>query len=134
MEDSQKEKREKRNRLLDSIGVKQFFEDGRIKINMKTCRGVECELCIKACPTSALYWKAGEIGIEEELCVHCTACVVNCIVDDCIKIKRKRATGEDEEFSKPIEVLELLRNINSKKRRERIESRFREEILKDTER
>jgi Na+-translocating ferredoxin:NAD+ oxidoreductase RNF subunit RnfB len=50
------------------------------------------KLCIKACPTNALFWKAGMVGIIEELCIYCGACVLNCIVDDCIKIVRKDQT------------------------------------------
>jgi ferredoxin len=60
LEASKRKKREKRAQLLQSIGVKEFFEEGNIKIDMKTCKGVECKLCIKACPTNALYWKTGE--------------------------------------------------------------------------
>jgi len=119
-EASKKKRREKKAQILQSMDVKEFFEEGSISIDKKTCKGVECKLCIKACPTNALYWKDGEVGIEEELCVFCAACVANCIVDNCIRISRKRPNGGIEKFSKPIDVLILLNNINSEKRIEAI--------------
>ena len=98
--------------------------EGGIRINKKTCEGVECKLCIEACPTYALYWESGEVGIVEELCIFCTACVWNCIVDDCIHVRRKRSSGEVEEFSNPREVLKLLHKINAKERGGRVKSRL----------
>ncbi|MDI6905387.1 MAG: 4Fe-4S binding protein [Candidatus Bathyarchaeia archaeon] len=86
--------------------------------------GVECKLCIEACPTNALYWKAGDVGMIEELCVYCGACVLSCIVDDCIKIVRKRLNGEVESFSKPRDFMTLQHSINAKKRFERIQDVF----------
>ena len=121
---SEKKKREKRAELLKSMGVKEYFEEGSIKIDMKTCRGLECDLCIEACPTNALYWKAGEIGIVEDLCVYCAACVLNCVVDNCIRVRRKRPNGKVEKFSTPRDVLRLLHNINSGKRCDRLRSIF----------
>jgi len=115
-EASKKRMKEKRAQILESMNVKEFFEGGSISIDKKTCKGVECKLCIKACPTNALYWKSGEVDIIEELCVFCAACVANCIVDNCIRISRKRPNGGIEKFSKPIDVLILLNNINSEKR------------------
>lgn len=123
-EASKKKRREKRAQILQSMKVKEFFEEGSISIDKKTCKGVECKLCIKACPTNALYWKHGEIGIEEELCVFCTACVANCIVDNCIRVSRKRPNGGMEKFSKPMDVLTLLNNINSEKRIDAIKLLF----------
>ncbi len=120
----EKEKKEIRTELLKSMGVKEYFEEGNIEIDMKTCKGLECNLCVEACPTNALYWKAGEIGIVEDLCVYCAACVFNCIVDNCIHLRRKRPNGKVEEFSTPRNVLRLLRNINSKKRCDRVKSIF----------
>ena len=121
-------KKEKKNRrraeLLESIGVEDRFEEGSIKIDMRTCRGIECNLCVKACPTNALYWRGGEIGIEEDLCIHCTACVLSCCVDDCIMVTRKRPDGTTESFSTPKDVLKLLCNINAGKRRERVEALY----------
>ncbi|MFQ6064202.1 MAG: 4Fe-4S binding protein [Candidatus Bathyarchaeia archaeon] len=77
---------------------------------------MECKLCIEACPTNALYWKSGKVGVTEELCVFCTACVLSCIVDDCIKVERRRPNGGMEEFSTPEQALRLLNSINSRKR------------------
>jgi ferredoxin len=115
-EASKKKRKEKRAQILQSMNVKEIFEEGTISIDKKTCQGVECKLCIKACPTNALYWKNGEVGIEEELCVFCAACVTNCIVDNCIRVSRKRPNGKIERFNTPSDVLILLNNINSERR------------------
>jgi len=123
-EASKRKKKEKRAQILQSMKVKEFFEEGSISVDKKTCKGLECKLCIKACPTNALYWKFGEVGIDEELCVFCFACVANCIVDNCIRISRKRPNGGTERFSTPMGVLTLLNNINSEKRMEAIKLLF----------
>ena len=123
-EASKKRERERKTRLLQSIGVKEFFEDGNIQIDKNTCKGVECKLCIEACPTNALYWKTGEIGIAEELCVYCAACVWSCVVDNCIQVDRRRPNAGTERFSTQREALMLLHNINSRKRVNRLKSRF----------
>jgi Fe-S-cluster-containing hydrogenase component 2 len=122
--EKKEEKKSRRAELLESIGVEDRFKDGSINIDMRTCRGIECNLCVKACPTNALYWKAGEIGIEEDLCIHCTACVFNCCVDNCIKVTRKRPEGKTETFSTPKEALEINRKIAAEKKRERVKSLF----------
>ena len=124
LEASEKKKKEKKAQLLQSVGVKEYFGEGNITINMKTCKGVECKLCIEACPSNALFWKAGEIGIVEDLCVFCAACVFSCIIDDCIQVSRKRPNGEIEKFSSPRDVLTLLRHINSRKTIDRVKSIF----------
>ena len=123
-EKKEREKKEKRAEFLKSMGVKEYFEEGSIKIDMRTCKGIECNLCVEACPTNALYWKAGEIGIVEDLCVYCAACVFNCIVDNCIRVRRKRPNGKIEKFSTPRDVLRLLHDINSGKRGDRLMSIF----------
>ena len=122
--EEKEEKKSRRAELLKSMDVKDRFEEGSIKIDMRTCRGIECNLCVKACPTNALYWRAGEIGIEEDLCIYCTACVLSCCVDDCIRVTRKRPDGSTESFSKPKDVLKLNRKIISKKKREGVKSIF----------
>jgi ferredoxin len=113
-----------REELLKSMGVEDKFKEGTISINMRTCRGIECNLCVKACPTNALYWKGGDIGIIDDLCIHCTACVANCMVDDCIKVTRKRPDGKDEKFSNAKDVCMLLKKINSKKEVERVKALY----------
>ena len=115
-EDSEQKKKKEREELLKSVGVEEFFEDGSIHIDKNTCEGVECKLCIEACPTSALYWGSGKVGIVKELCVFCTACVLSCIVDDCIKVQRRRPNSKVEEFSAPEQACRLLHIINSRKR------------------
>lgn len=127
LETSKSKEKKKRKELLEAAGTKEFFDEGSIEIDMKTCRGVECKLCIKACPTNALYWRAGEVGIARELCVYCAACVLNCIVDNCIKVKRKRSDGTVEVFSKPADVLTLQNKICSFRRKELIKSIFSNE-------
>ena len=124
-EDSPEQAKKKRRReLLEPIGVKELFKEGTISVNKYTCVGVQCKLCVKACPTNALYWKSGEVGITEDLCVYCGACVLNCMVNDCIKIERKREDGKVEHFSKPKDVIMLEEKINAKKRFERVEAIF----------
>jgi NAD-dependent dihydropyrimidine dehydrogenase PreA subunit len=104
------------------LGVKEFFAEGSITIDKRTCKGIECNLCIEACSANALHWEAGEVGIfiTQELCIYCGACVLSCVVDDCIKIWRKRFTGEVERFSKPRDVVVLQHNIKTKKRLDRV--------------
>jgi ferredoxin len=125
LEDSPEQaKKKRRQELLEPTGVKELFKEGNISINKYTCEGVQCKLCVKACPTNALYWKAGEVGIIEDLCVYCGACVLNCMVDDCIKIERKRENGEVECFSKPKDVIMLGEKVNGKKRFDRVKAIF----------
>jgi len=123
-ESPEQAKKKRRRELLEPTGVKDLFKEGSISINKYTCDGVECKLCIKACPTNALYWKAGEVGIIEDLCVFCGACVLNCMVDDCIKIRRKREDGKVERFGKPKDLIMLEVKINGKKRFDRVKAIF----------
>lgn len=120
----EKAKRKRRQELLEPTGVKELFKEGSIKINKHTCLGVQCKLCVKVCPTSALYWKTGEVGITEDLCVYCDACVLCCQVDDCIRIERKREDGKVERFSKPKDVIILEEKINAQKRFDRVKAVF----------
>ena len=123
-ETTEKEKKRQREELLAPLGIEEFFVDGSISIDKRTCQGVECKLCIEACPTNALFWRAGEVGIMPELCIYCVACVLSCIVDDCMKIVRERSTGEVESFSDPRDVVILQHRINARKRLERIQAIF----------
>jgi ferredoxin len=123
-DDSEEKKKSQRKELLSSTGVKEFFKEGDINIDTKTCQGIECKLCIDACPTNALFWQSGEVKIIKDLCVYCGACVLCCMVDDCIIIKRKRENGKAEKFSKPKEVIKLEDRINTKKRVERVANLF----------
>ncbi|MEM2936996.1 MAG: hypothetical protein QXJ63_00430 [Candidatus Bathyarchaeia archaeon] len=124
VETSERERKKRREELLAPLGVKEFFVNGSITIDKRTCKGVECKLCIKACPTNALFWKSGEVGITEDLCIYCGACVLSCIVDNCIKVMRKRTNGEVERFSTPRGFIMLQNNINVKKRLERVRDLF----------
>jgi ferredoxin len=126
--DEEAERKQRRKELLEPTGVKELFKEGKIKINTFTCVGGQCKLCIKACPTNALYWSTGKVGIIEDLCVYCGACVLNCMVDDCIKVERTREDGKVERFSKPKDVIMLGQKIGAEKRQERITS-----ILPDCE-
>jgi len=124
-EASKKKRKTDRAQILQSMGVKEYFEEGSISIDKKTCKGVECKLCIEACPTNALFWKpSGEVGIDEELCIYCAACVANCIVDDCIQVTRKRLNGKIEKFSSSMGAFILLNKINSEKRINTIKQLF----------
>jgi ferredoxin len=123
-ESPEQAKKKRRQELLELAGVKELFKEGNISINKFTCVGVQCKLCVKACPTNALYWAPGEVGVIEGLCVYCGACVLNCMVDNCIKIERKREDGEVERFSKPKDVIKLAEKINAKKRLGRVTAVF----------
>lgn len=115
-DDSEEKKKSQRKELLASTGVKDFFEKGDISIEKRICQGIECKLCINACPTNALFWQSGEVKIVKDLCVYCGACVLCCMVEDCIKIKRIRKDGKEEKFSKPKELITFEERINTKKR------------------
>jgi ferredoxin len=118
----EEERRKRRKELLEPTGIKELFKEGKIDINKFTCVGGQCKLCIKACPTNALYWGTGQVGIVEDLCVYCGACVLNCMVDDCIKVERKRESGKTECFSKPKDVIKMTEKLNSQKRFERVKT------------
>jgi ferredoxin len=120
--DEEAERKQRRKELLEPTGVKDLFKEGKISINKFTCVGAQCRLCIKACPTNALYWGTGEVGIIEDLCVHCGACVLNCMVNDCIKVERKREDGKVERFSKPADVVKVAERVNNRKRLERVKT------------
>ena len=122
----QSEKKKRSQELLQPTGVKEIFKDGKVSINKFTCVGVQCKYCVKACPTNALYWSNGEVGIIEDLCVYCGACVLNCMVDDCIKVERKREDGKIERFSKPVDVVKPQEKLTAQKRVERVKSVFQE--------
>ena len=109
-----------REELLATTKVKDLYPEGTITINKHTCEGVQCKLCIKACPTNALYWTNSGIGVTEDLCVHCEACVLCCMVDNCIKITRKREDGKQEQFSNIHDVLVLNSKVSAEKRFQRI--------------
>ncbi|MFH0897110.1 MAG: 4Fe-4S dicluster domain-containing protein [Candidatus Bathyarchaeota archaeon] len=102
-------KKKLRAEFLRAVGVSdQYFEEGNIKIDSSTCKGTECKLCVKACPTNALYWNEGKVKIEKDICIYCSACVLSCMVDNCIVIARKRKSGEIEKFGTPREVALLM--------------------------
>jgi ferredoxin len=120
-ETARNEKKKRKSEFLTPLDISEYFPEGSITINEKTCQGVECKLCIKACPTNALFWRAGEVGMTEDLCIYCGACVLSCIVDNCIRITRKRASGEVERFSSPRQFMNLQNKINAEKRLQRID-------------
>ncbi len=114
-EDAEK-RRKKKTELLKTLGIREYFKEGNVRIDIKICQGIECRLCIKACPTNALYWSQGQVNVTEDLCIYCAACVLSCIVDGCIKITRKRIDGRIESFSTPREAIRLLQSISSRRR------------------
>jgi ferredoxin len=113
-----------RQELLSTTKVKDLFPEGKITINKYTCIGGQCKLCIKVCPTNALYWSNEGVEIIDDLCVHCQACVLSCMVDDCIKITRKRPDAADEKFGKITDVVALDDKLNGKKRYDRVRDTF----------
>jgi Na+-translocating ferredoxin:NAD+ oxidoreductase RNF subunit RnfB len=113
-----------REEFLGATKVKDLFPEGSIAINKHTCVGVQCKLCIKACPTNALYWTSQGIEVIEDLCVHCDACVLCCMVDDCIRVTRKREDGKEERFSKARDILRLRDQGNARSRFRRISEIF----------
>jgi NAD-dependent dihydropyrimidine dehydrogenase PreA subunit len=123
---TEKPAKTQRQELLEATKYKDkdLYPEGTIKINKHTCVGVQCKICIKACPTNALYWTNSGIGVTEDLCLHCEACVLCCMVDDCIKVTRKREDGKTETFSKPRDVITLTNELNAKKRCQRISDVF----------
>jgi ferredoxin len=109
-------KRIDRSEMLRSLGVaREYFDWGRLTIDKAACRGVECKLCIKACPTSALYWDEAQVKVEADLCIHCSACVLSCIVDNCITLTRRRG-GVEERFSTPRQAA-AVNNASAGRRR-----------------
>jgi ferredoxin len=116
------ERKKNRETLLAPTGVKDIFQEGTISINSYTCIGVQCKACIKVCPTNGLYWGSGKIEIIEDLCVYCGACILNCQVDDCIKLERKRADGKIEKFSKSKDVVLFQKKTNTNKKVQRVQS------------
>lgn len=123
--ESARRRRDLRSEILKSLGIREYFADGSISINSVTCRGLECKLCIEACPTNALYWGGGRVNVVEDLCIYCAACVLSCIVDDCIKVSRRRLDGRVEAFSRPGEAAKLLQTISSRRRINLVDRVFR---------
>lgn len=118
------EQKKLREQLLAPTRVRDLFPEGSLCINKHTCIGVQCKLCIKACPTNALYWANGEIAVVEDLCVYCDACVLSCMVDDCIKVTRERENKIHEHFGKTRDVVVLTDKLNTEKRFERVHEVF----------
>jgi ferredoxin len=116
----EEERKKRRKELIEPTGVKELFKDGKISINKFTCVGTQCKLCVDVCPTHALYWGSGEVGIIEDLCVYCGACVAHCMVDNCIKIERVAEDNRTERFAKIGDVVKLDERKNTKKRFERV--------------
>ena len=75
---SEKEKKEKRAELLKSMGVKEYFEEGSMEIDMRTCKGIECNLCVKTCPTFSIDEEGVKKGKPKITCAKCGKCVDTC--------------------------------------------------------
>lgn len=118
----EEERKKHRKELIEPTGVKELFKEGKISINKFTCVGGQCKICIKVCPTNALYWGTGEVGIIDDLCVYCGACVANCMVDNCIKIERINDKSKTEKFSNIGDVVKLDERKNTQKRFERVKT------------
>lgn len=120
--DEEEERKKRRKELLEPTGIKELFKEGKININKFTCVGGQCKICIKVCPTNALYWGTGEVGIIDDLCVYCGACVANCMVDNCIKVERLNDKSKTEKFSNIGDVVKLDERKNTQKRFERVKT------------
>ena len=117
-------RRSLREEVLSSLGIEDRFVKGSIWIDERKCYGPQCDLCVKACPTSAIFWREGRLIVQEEVCIYCTACVLNCMVEDCIHVRRVRPDGRVEEFSSAREVACLHRAVAGEKAVEAVERIF----------
>jgi len=79
---------------------------------------------VKACPTKAIFWRSGKLIVQDEICIYCTACVANCMVEGCITVRRVRPDGTVEEFSSLGEVATLLRAVAGRKAEDAVERLF----------
>ncbi len=107
--------------ILHSMGItQQYYEEGSLMIDISICLGVECKLCIKACPTNALYWDEARVKLEEDLCIYCSACVLNCVVDNCMVLTRRGSDGKVSRFGTPRRAALVNNSIASKKRKKAV--------------
>ena len=113
--EEEKRRRAVREEVLSALGIPEFFSSGSVRIDAGKCYGPQCDLCVKACPTSAIFWREGRLIVQEELCIYCTACVANCMVEGCIRVRRVRPDGRVEEFSSVRDVAALQRAIAGEK-------------------
>jgi len=113
-----------REEVLSALGIPEFFTGGSVSIDVGKCYGPQCDLCVKACPTSAIFWRDGCLVVQEELCIYCAACVTNCMVEDCIRVRRVRPDGRVEEFSSVRDVAALQRAIANGKATDMVERLF----------
>ena len=124
VKEEERRKRAVREEVLSALGIPEFFTKGSIHVDAKKCYGPQCDLCVKACPTSAIFWREGELVIQEEICIYCTACVANCMVPDCIRVRRVRPDGRVEEFSSLKDVACLHKAISGQKAIDMVERLF----------
>ncbi len=116
-----------REEVLGALGIPDFFVEGSVRIDRSKCYGVECDLCVKACPTKAIFWRSGELVVQEEICIYCMACVVNCMVEGCITVRRVRPDGTVEEFSSVRDAARLLHAISGRKANEAVSAIYPDE-------
>jgi len=124
VEEEEKRRRALREEVLGTLGIQDIFVKGSVSVDMRKCYGRECDMCVKACPTRAIFWRDNELVIQEEICIFCTACVANCMVEGCIRVRRVRPDGTVEEYSSVREVAVLLRSISGRKALEAVEAVF----------
>jgi len=122
--EEEKRRRAIREEVLGALGIPDFFVKGSVHIDERKCYGVECDLCVKACPTKAIFWRSGRLVVQDEICIYCTACVANCMVEGCITVRRVRPDGTVEEFSSPGDVARLLRAIAGRRAEDAVERLF----------
>lgn len=61
-ETMEKERRNRREELLAPLGIKEFFLDGSISIDKRTCQGLECKLCVEAVQLMLFFGGLGRLG------------------------------------------------------------------------
>lgn len=56
--------------------VQLFNSKLEVKIDNDKCD--KCLICVKLCPTKAIYLEKDELEVNQELCINCYGCVVVC--------------------------------------------------------
>ena len=54
----------------------RMHSDVKPEFNRTKC--VKCMICSKLCPVKAISWDKGEFHLENETCIGCAECIVNC--------------------------------------------------------
>ncbi|MFW9995078.1 MAG: 4Fe-4S dicluster domain-containing protein [Candidatus Odinarchaeota archaeon] len=102
-------------KILRDMNVPQNYRNIEITINTSLCP-LGCQMCVKACPTSALYFFE-VVHVQKELCIGCGACASACPYVEPIKITRTRISdGKTEVFRNLKEFVKTNNAENARKR------------------